>query len=254
MQQSEVIMRTRCEDEHSPVAILTELAMEGTSSIVDAQRTFLNLAQQENDIILNAFKEQVATFLPAVSITELVRRSLNTLIEMQQDFLTITNKQALQWFEAGKAGEVDFSAGAFDFAREEVEAFVRAHKKLLDVLSEETAKATGGKANHHATPVKKTEWSKVAREAANAFLDAQKRLLDVLGQQMKVNLDAATRAGEFLSPSRLLPMAMSSGERVKNFVDAESSLIGSVLNPPKKSKVVNRKRTRKHRVAERKAA
>ena len=31
-------------DEHSPLAILTELAVEGTSSLVEAQRALLNLA------------------------------------------------------------------------------------------------------------------------------------------------------------------------------------------------------------------
>jgi len=230
---------TRHEDEHSPVAILTELAIEGTSSLVEAQRTLLNLAQQENDILMNGFKEQIAAFQPAVAITDLVRRSLDTLIGMQQDLLTLNSKQALHWFEQGKAGKGSSSAHAFDFAREELDAFARAHKKLLDVLSEETAKATSGKREQHAKPVKKTEWSKVAREAADAFLEAQKRLLDVLGQQMNVNLDVATRAGDILSPSRLLPTAMSAGQRVKSFVDAETSLIGSMFKPSKRSKPVN---------------
>jgi hypothetical protein len=222
---------TKREDEHSPVAILTELAIEGTSSVVEAHRTLLNLVQQENNIILNGFKEQVSGFLPLVAMTDLVRRSLDTLIGMQQELLTITNKQALRWFEQGKAGKIDFSAHAFDFAREEVDAFVHAHKQLLDVLSEETAKATSGKRDQHAKHAKKTEWSKVLRDAADAFLDAQKRLLDVLGQQMNVNLDAATHAGNFLSPSRFLPVATIAGERVKNFVDAETSLVGSIFKP-----------------------
>ena len=38
----------------SPLAILKELAVEGTSSMVEAQRTLLKLAQQENNIVLCA--------------------------------------------------------------------------------------------------------------------------------------------------------------------------------------------------------
>ena len=235
---------TKREDEHSPLAILTELAIEGTSSLVEVQRTLLNLVRQENDIILNGFKEQVAGFVPVVAMTDLVRRSLDTLVGMQQELLTITNKQALQWFECTKAGKIDFSAQAFDFAREEVDAFVHAHKQLLDVLCEETVKATGGKQDHHATHAKKREWSKVARDAADAFLDAQKKLLDVVGQQMNVNLDAVTHAGNFLAPSRFLPVATVAGERVKNFVDAETELVGSMFKP----KVVkNGKRHGRHK-------
>src|SRR5437660_8474089 len=70
---------TKPHDEHSPLDILTELAVEGTSSLVEAQRALLNLAQQENDIILNGVKERIGGFLPAVAMTDLVRRSLETL-------------------------------------------------------------------------------------------------------------------------------------------------------------------------------
>jgi hypothetical protein len=55
-----------------------------------------------------------------------------------------------------------------------------------------------------------------------------------MGQQMNVNLDATTRTLELMSPSRLLPMANLTGEGVRSFVDAETSLIGSFIKPPKK--------------------
>lgn len=243
------------ETEHSPVEILTELAIEGTSSLVEVQRTLLTLAQQENDIILNGFKERFADFIPAVAVTDLVRRSLDTLIGLQQEFLTITSKQTLNWFDAAKDGKIDFNAHVFDFAREEVDAFVHAQKELLDVLSEETAKVAAGKRSQHGTPAKKTEWSKLAREAADAFLDAQRKLLDVLGQQVNVNLDAAAHAGDFLSPAQLLPVAKLAGERVKNVVDAQTSLIGSIFGSPKgssgskQSKPRNNPRARAHAAA-----
>jgi len=55
-----------------------------------------------------------------------------------------------------------------------------------------------------------------------------------MGQQMNVNLDATTRTLELMSPSRLVPVANITGEGVRNFVDAETSLIGSLIKPPKK--------------------
>jgi hypothetical protein len=242
---------TKREDEHSPLAILNEVSLEGTSSLVEAQRALLNLVQQENDIVMNGFKEQIAPFLPAVAVTDLLRRSLDTFIGMHQDFLTIASKHAISLFETGKTGKVDSSAHAFDLAREEAEVFARAQKKLLDVLSEETAKAMSGKRDQHDRPMKKAEWSNRAREAANAVIEAQKKLLDILGQQMNVNLDAATRAGDFLSPLRILPVAMSTGEKVKNFMNAESSLLGTMFKPSKGSKVVNH---RSHGARQHKAA
>jgi hypothetical protein len=229
-------MRThgKSHEEHSPLAVLTELAVEGTSSLVEAQRTLLHLAQQESDIVLNGVKERIGGFLPAVAMTDMVRRSLDTLIGMQQEFLTNTSKQTLQWLES-ETGKGDRTARMVAFAQEGVETFTRAQKKFLDVVASETARVMSGKAEHDGKAMKKTELAQLAREAGNAFVEAQKRLLDVMGQQMNVNLDVATRAMEMMSPSRLLPMANITGEGVKRFMDTETSLIGSFIKPAKKN-------------------
>jgi len=218
-------------DEHSPLAILTELAVEGTSSMVEAQRTLLDLAQQENDIILNGVKERIGGFAPAVAITDLVRRSLDTLIGMQQELLTTTSKQTLHLLEPGPGTT---TSPMVEFVREGVESFTRAQKKFLDLVAEETARATSGKPEHDGKNLKKTELNRLAREAGSAFIEAQKRLLDVMGQQMNVNLDVATRSLGMMSPSRLIPMAKLTGADVRNLVDRETSLIGSLIKPPKK--------------------
>jgi len=240
---------TKTHDEHSPLAILTELAVEGTSSLVEAQRALLNLAQQENEIILNGVKERIGGFVPAVAMTDLVRRSLDTLLGMQQELLTTTSKQTLQWLESEKAGKGDRAAQLVEFAREGVETFARAQKKFLEVVAHEAEKATSGKKEHDGKPVKKTELAHLAREAGNAFIEAQKRLLDVMGQQMNVNLDATTRAMEMMAPSRLAPMANLTGEGVRDFVDAQTSLIGSFMKPKKVAshKHAHVRKTREHK-------
>jgi hypothetical protein len=221
-------------DDNSPLAILTELAVEGTSSLVEVQRTFLNLVQQENDIIFNGVKERISRFIPAVAVTELAQRSLDTVIEMQQELLTNTSKQTLQWLESEQAGKGGRAAHLVDFARKGVESFTRAQKKFLDAVAQEAATATGLRKAHDGKPVRRTELAQLAREAGNAFIEAQKGLLDVMGQQMNVNLDTATRSLELMSPSRLLPIANRTGEGVKNFFNAETSLIGSLVKPGKK--------------------
>lgn len=216
----------------APLDLLTELAVEGSSSLVEAQRALLSLAQQENEILLNGIKERVGGFVPGVAMADLVRRSVDTLIEVQQELLTTTSKQTLAWLESENGGKRDRSARLLEFAREGVEAFARAQKKFLDVVSQEAAKATSGKPDV-SKPMKKTELAHLAREAANAFIEAQKRLLDVVGQQMNVNLDLTTRSLEMMSPSRLLPIANITNKEVKDFFKAETSLIGSLMKPQK---------------------
>ena len=225
---------TKPHENHSPLSLLTELAVEGTSSLVEAQRTLLNLAKQENDIILNGVKERVGASVPAVAMTDLVRRGVDTLIGMQEELLTNTSKQTLQWLESEKAGKGPRTERLVEFAREGVETFARAQRNFLEVVAQETTKVTRDKPEHEPKTAKPTEIVHLAREAGNAFIEAQKRLLDVIGQQMNVNLDVATRSLEKISPSQLLPMADLTGEGVRKFVNKETSLIGSLIKPPKK--------------------
>lgn len=226
---------TKNHEEESPLAILTELAVEGTSSLVEAQRAFLNLARQENEIICKGLKERIGGFVPAVAATGLVQSSLDTVIEMQQELLTATSKQTMQWLESEQAGKDARAARLVEFAREGMETFTRAQKKFLEAVAQETAMATGSKKPPEGKGAKKTELAQLARDAGNAFVEAQKRLLDVMGQQMNVNLDAATRTVGLVSPSQLLPIATRTGQGVKNFFDSETSIFGSLVKPPKKN-------------------
>ena len=244
--------------EYSPLAMLTELAVEGTSSFVEAQRILLNLAQQENDLLLNGMRERVSGSTPAVAMTDMVRRSIDTFLDMQHEFLKMTSKQTISWLESIRAGKGFDAAHLADLAREGMDHFVHTQQKFLDIVAQESARATSGKA----VPVSKakmTELTKLAREATNAFIDAQKKMLDVIAQQMTVNMKTATRAMEMLSPTRLLPMANFTGEGVKSFVTAEKALIETIVKPRNghKPRKVHTKRATTHRSkkpARRKAA
>jgi hypothetical protein len=215
--------------EHSPVAVLAELAVEGTSSFIEAQRILLNLAQQENDILLTGIRERVAGSPPAVAITDITRHTIDTFLGMQHEFLKVSSKQTLDWLESVQKGKYT-GTHLVDIARESVEAFVHAQKKFLDVVDQTTVRLTSGK-HEKAKVAKKTEMAKLARDASNAFIEAQKKLLDVAGQQMNVNLKATAKTMHLINPSRLLPMASITGEGVKNFVNAERALIDSIVKP-----------------------
>ena len=233
--------------EHSPLAIVSELAIEGTSSFMEVQRILLNLAQHENDLLMTGVKEQVAGFPPATAATDLVRRTIDNFLDMQHDFLKITSKQTLDWLEAAKKGKYT-GTHLVDLAREAMETFVEAQKKFLDVVAQETVKLTSGK-TEKVTHTKKTELSKLARDASTAFIEAQKKLLDVVGQQMNVNLKAAVKTMELMNPGRILTMANITGEGVKGFVDAEKALLQSMVKKPTKTTERRRRATVRKAVA-----
>ena len=238
MHQNSAVTKTlhgMSDPEHSPLSILTDLASQGTSSFIEAQRILLSLVQQENEIVMNGVKERVTGSIPGIAMTDLVRRSVDTFIRMQEDFLKTTSKQTLRWLDAVKAGEGYQASPLVDLAREDMQAFVQAQGKFLEVISQETARATS---DHKKVSgkTKKTELTRLAQTATNSFIDAQKRLLAVVSQQMSVNLKAATRTLEMFSPARLLPMANLTGAGVRELVGAEKALIESIVKQPKNKK------------------
>lgn len=215
------------EEKDGAIKIITEIAVEGTANFVEAQRILLDLVQQENDIVLNGVKERVGQYGAAVAMTNVLRRSIDTFVEMQQNFLTLANKRAQGWLQSRDAKDAKEKAGLVELANEAMEEFVAAQKKFLDVVSEETS--SDGKKEHGGKKVSKTELAKLGRDAADSFIEAQKKLLDLAGQQLNVSMQSASRAFEMKLPFRLLPMADIAGEGVKSFVDAEKALVESMM-------------------------
>ena len=116
-----------------------------------------------------------------------------------------------------------------ELAREAAENFVRAQKKYLDVVAEETANLTNGVTN--TVPGNKTQLPELAREATEAFVDAQKKVLDVYAQQGDVNLKAARTAFEALNPFQPAILKRFSRDTVDNFVTAEKAMLDMMAKP-----------------------
>lgn len=218
--------------QHSPASILTEMAGEGVSNFIEAQKVLLDLAQQQNSIVMSGVKERIGISPAAIAMTDLLRRSVDTFIDMQHEFLKIASKQTHGWMQAAKAGKPYQGEELVEFAREGMENFVKAQKKFLDVISEELAKATGSKRAHEAArKIKKTELAELAHQASTAFIDAQKKLFDVAGRQMNANVKVMSQTTELLKPFPFVPLAELTREGVKSYVEAQKALMAVVFKP-----------------------
>lgn len=181
-----------------PVAILSEAAGEGMTNLIEAQKVLLNLSKQQNEILMTAVKERIGQQPAAHAVADLLRRSVETFIRMQEEFLKIASTQTDVWVETVKAGKpLRGRAPLSALAREGFENFARAQMEFFDVIADETAKITGAK-RPAVQKIKKTEFSKLASEATASFIDAQKKLADIAGKQMNANLKTAGKAVEFL--------------------------------------------------------
>jgi hypothetical protein len=230
---------------HSPTAILGEVAAEGVANFIEAQKILLELGQKQNEILMSGVKENVGEWPAAHAVTDLFRRSVETFLEMQQEFLKIAGKQTHTWVEAAKAGKPYETKQLVELAQEAMDQFVKTQKHFMDVIAEETAKATGSKhPTNGAKKVKKTELAQLARHATESFIEAQRKLVDVAGRQMNSQVKTAGKTLEMLRPFPFLPLAELTREGVKSYVDAQKELMDVMVKkggeqkhhkrPPKK--------------------
>lgn len=234
MRQNASVMHTLrqhlSDPHHSPTVILSEMAGEGMSNFIEGQAILLDLAQQQTEILMGGVKERMGDWPPAQAMADLLRRSLDTFIEMQQEFLKIAEKQTQSWIEAAKAGKPYQGEHLVKAAHESMENFVKAQKQFLDVITDETLKATGGKHAAGVKKVKKAELAELAREATKSFVEAQKKLFDVAGRQMSANVKGVGKTLELVKlPS--LPLAELTREGVQSYVDAQKALMDVMLKP-----------------------
>ena len=222
---------------HSPTAILTEVAGQGMTNFIEGQKVLLELGKQQNEILMNGVKERIGDWPTAHATTDLLRRSVETFIHMQKEFLKAAEKQTHTWVEAAKAGKPFESEHLVHLAREGMENFVKAQKQFLDIIAEETAKVTGGKHTNGALKkIKKTELAELARQATESLIDAQKKLVEVAGKQMNASVKTAGNTLELLRPFPFVPFAELTREGVKSYVDAQKALMDAVVKPTSEHK------------------
>ena len=230
---------------HSPTMILSEMAGEGASNIIEGQKVLLELAQEQNEILMQGVKEQIGTSPAAQAVADLFQRSVETFIDMQQEFLKMASKQTHAWLNSVKAGKPFDPENLVEMAREGMDTFVHAQKKFLDMVAEETTKATSSRAP--TKKVEKTELTEMAREATDAFIEAQKKLMDVAGQQLNVGMRAAGRTMNMVAPFPFIPIPDLTRQGVKTFVDAEKALIDTVMTRPEPKHAAKKTAHRTHK-------
>jgi hypothetical protein len=184
----------------------------------------LQLAQRQNDIVLGGVTDRVAGVPPARAMSDLLRRGIDTFIDMQQHFLTIAARQTDVWIDSAKEGRPFEGKQMAELARDAMENFVRSQKRFLDVVADETAHATGasnGEKDHH----RNAEISELAREGAEAFIDAQKKLLDIAAQQMTVQVKVVRRTIDAVNPFPPMTLTDLTRQTVDSFVSAQKALL-----------------------------
>jgi hypothetical protein len=197
---------------------------------IAAQKTLLHLARRQNEIVLNGVRERVSGSTASAAMTDLLRRSVDTFIDLQTHFLDVAAKQSEAWVHSAKSGKPFEGQGLADLAREGMEHFVASQRKFLDVVVEETEKATKGR-NGTSPKEEVTELSELARRSVDAFIEAQKKLLDTASEQMHAGLKTTGKVLNSLSPASSPGLGELTRKGVESFVAAQRSLLDVMTRP-----------------------
>ena len=222
----DVVRGRLAESGFCPVTLVKEFAGEGLANFIEGQKLLLRLAQKESDILATGVKERLGGFAATAAVADVLRRSVDTFVEMQQEYLKNASKQVHGRLAAVKGGEEYEGESVIELAREALENFVVAQKKFLDIVAEETANATAGKAVSARS--KKSELTELARQAADSFFEVQNKLMDVASRQVHAMLKTTRRAIEMIPPIPYLAIPDLTREGVRGLVDAEKAVIDSV--------------------------
>ena len=216
---------------HSPAAILNEVAEETTTNFLEGQRVLLALGREQNALLMDAAKERMGDSPRRTAAINLLQRSFEAVLQMQEQYLKLAGKQTRAWLQSAQAGKPYQPENVIQFAREGMETFLKAQKHFLDIVSEETTKAVEGKPAK--TSAKKpAEVKEVLRRSTQAMVDAQKAFVDVAGKQMDAQVEAAGMALKLVKPFPFLPVNELAREAVKSYVDAQKALMDVMTKSP----------------------
>ena len=133
-----------------------------------------------------------------------------------------------------------------ELAREGMDNLVATQKKFLDIIVEETTKATKA-VKTPAKPVEKTELGELTKHSAEAFLEAQKKLLEIAGKQMEANVETAGKAVGRLTAPAGTAIGDVTRQSVENFVAAQKALFDVMVKPaPAKGAAKEHREAAKH--------
>lgn len=204
---------------------MTEMAAQGVANFIEAQRVLLNTALQGNEIVMTAVKERTGNPV----IADLLRRSIDTFIDLQQHFLTIAERETSTWMDQAREGKIGGGKSMAELLEDSLDQFVRSQKKLLDMISEEMEAAEAKKGEEKKEPA--TGITDLMSQGAGALIQMNKKLLDVAGKQVDVNLKVAKRAVDALKPSMRFNPAELARQYADNLVAAQKSMLDIIVKP-----------------------
>jgi hypothetical protein len=165
----------------NPWILFAETVRQGVDNYVATQKTLLDIAVQQNALLVNAMKQGFGMAVSPV-IADLAGRGTQAFLQSQRAMLDLAahqNKLGMDLLRNMAGVNRPFVGEMADMMERGTQTFVDAQKRLLEFAEQQARNQDPGQPV--ANPM--TQIYELSRQGLESFVEAQKRFLDMISQQ-----------------------------------------------------------------------
>jgi hypothetical protein len=211
----------------SPGSFLTNWAHQGVQSFVAAQKILMDLAAQENALLIGMVRERIGkpAFQPVVSLAGLAEKGVENLANAGKILLDLAAGETALAVDGLKEGlRLPIAAGAVaEVVRHRVDTLIALQKALLDATAEQThavAESFRGGGNMLAA----ANVAEFARRGIEGFVESEKKFLDLAAQEVTAATKGDKRAHK-PPRERMEVLTEVAREGVEKYIEMQEKLL-----------------------------
>lgn len=196
---------------------------QGTEGFVATQKILLDLAAQQNALVITMVRERMAFSAPeSKKLADFAGRGIKTLMEVQRQVLEIAARQNSIVAEGLKPGVADTPIeGLAELVHDGLDNFITAQKQFLHIIQSQAVHAVNDFGDGKRFETERL--AELAREGTKTFLESQKKFLDILEEHLTTKKKrAAGRAENGIQRVDIFDMAKKS---VDSLIVAQQHLL-----------------------------
>jgi hypothetical protein len=176
----------------NPWILFADVVRQGVDNYVATQKTLLDIAVQQNGLLVNAMKQGFSLTVPA-ALTDLAERGTKAFLQSQRAMLDMAanqNKLGLDLVKNMAGANRPFVTEMADMMERGTQTFVEAQKRLIDFAEQQTEAAakktseTEENGTNRMSPI-----TELSRKALESFVEAQKQFLDMIAKEATTATD-----------------------------------------------------------------
>jgi len=215
----------------SPGSLLTGWARQGVESFVAAQKILLDLAAQENALLIGMVREQFGKtgFRPGTSIAGIADAGVKNLTAAGKILLDLAASETALAVEGVKEGlRLPAPAGAIaELVRHRVDTLVEMQKHFLDATAEH-AHAVAESYREGEDVLKAANLTELARRGIEGFVESEKKFLDLATQEVSNATKGGKRPGKPpREPMEVLTKVAKEG--TEKYIETQKKLLGLAI-------------------------